>query len=340
MRVLVTGIAGFVGFHVGRRLLQDGHDVVGVDNVNPYYDPALKRSRLNELKGGVADTPARYAFHEIDICRTADLTQALKLDTFDTVIHLAAQPGIRYSLEAPQSYIQSNVVGFGNILELCRNMGKPHLVFASSSSVYGANEKLPHSEHDIADHPLQLYAATKRAGELIAHSYAHIYGLPTTGLRLFTVYGPWGRPDMSLFTFVKRILADQPIQLANYGNHSRDFTYIDDVVQSILRAVERPPTRSEAWSPMIPDPAIGDGPFRLLNIGGGRPVTLNEYVDAIEGALGKKAVRELVPGSAAEMRDTRAATEDQTLLLGIKPQTDIRLGVRRFVDWYLAYFAE
>lgn len=338
MKVLVTGIAGFIGFHVGQRFLRDGHDVVGVDNVNAYYDPELKRARLRELVRVASGGPAAYTFHELDICDAVVLADALRDDSFDAVIHLAAQPGIRYSLEAPQSYIQNNIVGFGNVLELCRHSKAPHLVFASSSSVYGANATLPYSEHDTADHPLQMYAATKRAGELIAHSYAHLYSIPTTCLRLFTVYGPWGRPDMSLFTFVERILDGQPIHLSNHGHHARDFTYVDDVVQSILLVVARPPTRSAAWAPLTPDPAIGDGPFRILNIGGGQLVTLDEFVDTIEAALGKKAVRELVPGSTAEMRNTLAATEDQERLIGIKPQTTIRDGVKRFVEWYLTYF--
>jgi UDP-glucuronate 4-epimerase len=313
MRVLVTGNAGFIGFHTAKRLLERGDSVVGIDAVNDYYDPKLKEARLEAL----------------DTCFTEG--------PFDRVIHLAAQAGIRYSIDNPQVYVESNLVGFANVLEACRHARSPHLVYASTSSVYGANTQMPFSEHRGANHPLQFYAATKRANELMAHSYSHLFQLPTTGLRFFTVYGPWGRPDMALFLFTRNIIAGEPIKLFNNGEHIRDFTYIDDLVEGVLRASDDIAQPDPNWDSNHPDPAASNAPYRIFNIGNNQPVRLLEYVEAIEEALNKKAIRELLPLQPGDLVDTYADVSTLAGAVGYRPTTSVREGVARFVSWYSNY---
>jgi len=339
MKILVTGNAGFIGFHVARRLIERGDSVVGFDVVNDYYDPALKEARLAELDELSRRQGADYRFIRADLADRDAVDAAFREGGFDRVIHLAAQAGVRYSLENPQSYVQSNLVGFTNILEACRHHGVGHLVYASTSSVYGANRKMPFSEHDGADHPLQLYAATKRANELMAHSYSHLFGLPTTGLRFFTVYGPWGRPDMALFKFTRNILAGEPIEVFNHGNHTRDFTYVDDIVEGVIRAADQPAKPNDAWDAENPDPATSGAPWRIFNIGNSTPVKLGEYIEALEEALGRKAVRKLLPLQPGDVPDTFSDTSELAKATGYKPRTPVREGVRRFVDWYRGYYA-
>ncbi|MGQ0765583.1 MAG: NAD-dependent epimerase [Gemmatimonadota bacterium] len=338
MRYLVTGSAGFIGFHVCRRLLQSGVGVTGLDSVNDYYDPALKEARLATLEQAAASAGADYEFRRADIVDRCAVDACFRESAFDRVIHLAAQPGVRYSLVNPRAYVESNIVGFTNILEACRESGTAHLVYASSSSVYGARGSQPYSEHQGADHPLQLYAATKRANELMAHSYSHLFRLPTTGLRFFTVYGPWGRPDMAMFTFTRSILEGTPLQLFNNGCHSRDFTYIDDIIEGVLRVAECIPSPDPDWDPRDPDPASSSAPFRILNIGSHRPVNLADYVDAIEEAVGKKALREPAPMQPGDVLSTWADVTDLERLTGYRPATPVREGVRRFVSWYRSYY--
>jgi UDP-glucuronate 4-epimerase len=337
VKVLVTGSAGFIGFHVARRLIERGDSVVGFDVVNDYYDPALKEARLDILAGLARGQDTDYHFIRADLADQAAVDKAFAEHAFDRVIHLAAQAGVRYSIENPRAYVASNLVGFTNILEACRHQGVAHLTYASTSSVYGANTKMPFSEHDGADHPLQFYAATKRANELMAHSYSHLFALPTTGLRFFTVYGPWGRPDMALFTFTRKILAGEPIDVFNYGNHTRDFTYIDDIVEGVLRASDTPATPDPEWNASAPDPATSNAPFRLFNIGNSAPVKLADYIDALEEALGKKATRNLLPLQPGELLDTFADTNELTAATGYAPATSVREGVARFVAWYMGY---
>ena len=338
VKILLTGNAGFIGFHMASYLIQDGHKVIGVDSVNDYYDTRLKRARLAELDRCSVGAKGEYLSVELDLSVADSVKDALSNESYDLILHLAAQPGIKYSITDPLSYINDNLVAFANILEIARAAEVEHLVYASTSSVYGANRNLPFSEHDDANHPLQLYAATKRANELMAHSYSNLYGIPTTGIRFFTVYGPWGRPDMSLFTFVEKILSGEPIQLFNFGRQTRDFTYIDDAVKSVASVLPKPPTTSGTWDPGHPDPATSASPFRILNVGGGVSIPLNEYVEAIEAALGKEAVRELQPGSPAEMKDSLADTQAQRELLDFAPQTTVREGVAEFVAWYRSYY--
>jgi UDP-glucuronate 4-epimerase len=339
MRVLVTGSAGFIGYHVARRLIERGDSVVGFDVVNDYYDPALKEARLAELEALGRTYLADYRFVRADLADRAAVDACLATGRFDRVIHLAAQAGVRYSLEDPNAYVQSNLVGFTHILEACRHNGVEDLTYASTSSVYGANITMPFSEHHGVDHPLQFYAATKRANELMAHSYSHLFGLPTTGLRFFTVYGPWGRPDMALFKFTRAILAGEPIDVYNHGNHSRDFTYIDDIVEGVIRASDTPATPNPAWGAASPDPATSNAPFRLFNIGNADPVKLADYIDALEEALGKKAIRNLLPLQPGEVPDTYSDTTELTKATGYAPQTPVREGVARFVEWYRAFYA-
>lgn len=334
MKILVTGAAGFIGYHVARRLIERGDSVVGFDVVNAYYDPALKEARLAQLDELGRAQGADYRFIRADLADRAAVEAAFSEEQFDRVIHLAAQAGVRYSLEDPHSYVQSNLVGFTNILEACRHGSVAHLTYASTSSVYGANTKMPFSEHDGVDHPLQFYAATKRANELMAHSYSHLFALPTTGLRFFTVYGPWGRPDMALFKFTRSILAGEPIDVFNHGNHTRDFTYIDDIVEGVIRASDTPAVPNPAWSAAKPDPATSNAPFRLFNIGNSDPVQLGEYIDALEDALGKKAIRNLLPLQPGDVPDTFSDTSELTKATGYAPKTPVREGVRRFVEWY------
>lgn len=340
MKVLVTGNAGFIGFHVARRLIERGDEVVGFDCINDYYDPALKHARLAELDALAKRQGARYGFIRADLADHAAVDEVFAQHGFDHVIHLAAQAGIRHSLEAPRDYVTANLVGFTNILEACRHNSIAHLTYASTSSVYGANAHLPWSEHDGADHPLQLYAATKRANELMAHSYSHLFGLPTTGLRFFTVYGPWGRPDMALFTFTRKILAGEPIEVFNNGDHTRDFTYIDDIAEGVIRTSDRPATPDPEWNAEAPDPASSSAPFRIFNIGNSHPVRLGDYIDALEEALGRKAIREMKPLQPGDILDTCADTTELTRATGYAPATPMREGVRKFAQWYTSFYGD
>ena len=338
MKVLVTGAAGFIGYHVARRLLERGDEVVGIDSVNDYYDPRIKQARLRLLAEASQRTNAGYHFLHGNLANSEIVDGCFAAHGFDRVIHLAAQAGVRYSLENPRAYVESNIVAFTNMLEACRNAGIAHLTYASTSSVYGANTDMPFSEHRPADHPLQFYAATKRANELMAHSYSHLFGLPTTGLRFFTVYGPWGRPDMALFLFTRSILAGEPIKLFNNGNHTRDFTYIDDIAEGVIRTSDSPAAGNPAWDSGHPDPATSSAPWRIFNIGNNNPVRLTAYVEALESALGRKAVIELLPLQAGDVPDTFADTSALQEAVGYRPGTSVADGVGRFVEWYQAYF--
>lgn len=333
MRILVTGTAGFIGSQVAQRLLGQGHQVVGLDEVNDYYDVSLKLARLARLTPQAGFTEARIHLQDRPAMERlfADFRP-------QRVIHLAAQAGVRYSLTHPHAYVDSNLVGFMNILEGCRHSGVEHLVYASSSSVYGANTRMPFSEHDVADHPLSLYAATKRSNELMAHCYAHLYGLPVSGLRFFTVYGPWGRPDMALFLFTRAILAGEPIEVFNEGHHRRDFTYIDDIVEGVLRVTARVAAANPAWDGNHPDPATSQAPFRVYNIGNNRPVELLRYIEVIEDCLGRTAVKKLLPMQPGDVPETSANIDDLGEDVGYRPATPVEVGVRRFVDWYREYY--
>ncbi len=330
---MVTGAAGFIGFHVSQLLLERGDQVVGVDNLNDYYDVRLKRDRLRQLSG-----QANFSFAEIDVADRHALPELFASERLEVVIHLAAQAGVRYSLENPHAYVDSNLVGFVNILEACRHHGVRHLTYASSSSVYGANTRMPFSVHDNVDHPLSLYAATKKANELLAHTYSHLYELPTTGLRFFTVYGPWGRPDMALFKFTRAILQDRPIEVYNHGQMQRDFTYIDDIAQGVVRAADCVPAGDPAWSGETPDPGRSRGPFRIYNIGNHQPVQLLYLIEVLEGCLGRKAQQNLMPMQPGDVPATYADVEDLVADVGFRPETPIEEGVRRFVTWYRAYY--
>lgn len=334
MRVLVTGAAGFIGFHVAQRLLARGDSVVGFDVVNDYYDPAIKEARLAVLQGGNGG----FSFIRANLADRTAVERCFADHAFDRVIHLAAQAGVRYSLENPHAYVESNLVAFTNMLEACRHAAVPHLTYASTSSVYGANTTMPFSEHAGVDHPLQFYAATKRANELMAHSYSHLFRLPTTGLRFFTVYGPWGRPDMALFSFTKAILAGEPIKLFNHGKHIRDFTYVDDIAEGVIRASDQIARPNPDWDSAKPDPATSNAPFRLFNIGNNDPTELSAYVDAIEEALGIKATREFLPLQPGDVPNTFADVTTLQAATGFVPGTSVREGVRRFVEWYRAFY--
>jgi UDP-glucuronate 4-epimerase len=338
MRILVTGNAGFVGFHLARRLLGRGDAVVGVDSVNDYYDVGLKEKRLELLRTHAAAAQADYQFVRGDLADREVLDRVFEGTKFDRVIHLAAQAGVRYSLVNPHAYVQSNLVAFTNILEACRHGSVAHLTYASTSSVYGANTAMPFSEHKGANHPLQFYAATKRANELMAHSYSHLFSLPTTGLRFFTVYGPWGRPDMALFLFTQKILAGEPIQLFNNGNHTRDFTFVEDIVEGVVRASDDIARPDPNWDSALPDPATSAAPYRIFNIGNNSPVHLSEYVAALENCLGKAAIREYLPLQAGDVPDTFADVSTLEAAVGYRPRTSIADGVKQFVDWYRTYF--
>jgi UDP-glucuronate 4-epimerase len=333
LRVLVTGAAGFIGFHVARALLARGDAVTGFDSVDAYYDPRLKEARLAEL----AKIGGDWRFLRADLADRAAVEAAFAGGGFDRVIHLAAQAGVRYSLENPMAYVQSNLTGFTHVLEACRQAGTPHLVFASTSSVYGANTRMPFSEGQEVGHPLQFYAATKRANELMAHAYAHLFALPCTGLRFFTVYGPWGRPDMAPMIFARAIAEGRPIRLFNQGRHSRDFTYVDDIAEGVIRAADRVATPDPAFDPGRPDPGSSDAPFRIYNIGNGAPVPLVDFVASLERELGRKAVRELVPAQPGDVPDTFADTARLEAATGWRPKTPVEEGVRKFVEWYRAY---
>ncbi|HYM86739.1 MAG TPA: NAD-dependent epimerase [Pseudoxanthomonas sp.] len=334
MRVLVTGAAGFIGSHLSQRLLARGDEVLGFDNMNAYYDPHLKEARLQRL------LPLQgFSFIKASLEDRAALDAAFDGFKPQRVVNLAAQAGVRYSLENPQAYIDSNIVGFMNILEACRYSGVEHLVYASSSSVYGANKKLPFAVEDSVDHPVSMYAATKKANELMAHTYSHLFSLPTTGLRFFTVYGPWGRPDMALFLFTRKILAGEAIDVFNHGHHTRDFTYIDDIVEGILRTLDRVPGPDPSYDPMQPTPASSSAPYRVYNIGNNQPVELLRYIEVLEECLGRNAQRNLLPLQAGDVPDTYADVTALTRDTGYSPDTPIETGVRRFVDWYRDFYA-
>jgi UDP-glucuronate 4-epimerase len=330
--ILVTGAAGFIGFHVTRRLLAADRPVIGIDNLNPYYDPALKQARIDELAQERA-----FRFIKLDLADRAGMAALFAEHRFPHVIHLAAQAGVRYSLVDPHAYADANLTGFLNVLEGCRHAKSRHLVYASSSSVYGANTQMPFSTAQNVDHPLSLYGATKKANELMAHAYAHLFGLPVTGLRFFTVYGPWGRPDMAMWLFTDAILAGRPIKLFNYGNMRRDFTYVDDVSEAVVRLIDRPAAGDASWSSDRPDPATSRAPWRIYNIGNHTPVEVPEVVRLIEEAVGKAAVRELMPMQAGDVPETSADVDDLHRDVGFVPATPIADGVRRFVDWYRAF---
>ena len=333
MKILVTGAAGFIGMHVSQLLLARGDTVVGVDNLNDYYDPKLKHDRLARL------TPdARFRFVRMDVADRAGMERLFAGEGFDRVVHLAAQAGVRYSLVNPHAYIDSNVVGFMNVLEGCRHHKVQHLAYASSSSVYGGNTRMPFSEHDNIDHPVSMYAATKKANELMAHTYSHLFGLPTTGLRFFTVYGPWGRPDMALFLFTKAMLEDRSIDVFNHGQMVRDFTYIDDIAEGVVRVLDRPAAADPAYDAARPDPARSNVPYRVFNIGNSDPVKLMDFIEAIEHALGKTARKNFLPLQDGDVPATSADVSELAQWTGFRPATPVRDGVGRFVAWYRSYF--
>ena len=333
MHILVTGAAGFIGSALALKLLERGDTVHGVDNLNDYYDVTLKKARLERLS-----TREKFSFEKLDIADRAEMESLFAREKFDAVMNLAAQAGVRYSIENPHAYIESNIVGFCNILEGCRHSKVGHLVFASSSSVYGANTRLPFSEHDNIDHPISLYAATKKANELMAHTYAHLYGLATTGLRFFTVYGPWGRPDMALFKFTKNILEGKAIEVFNNGNMIRDFTYVDDIVEGVVRVMDRPAEPDPAWNSAAPDPARSRAPYRIYNIGNNKPVQLMRYIEVLERALGKKAQIEMLPMQPGDVPATTADVSALESDIGYRPKTTVEEGVPRFVEWYRRYY--
>ena len=333
MKVLVTGAAGFIGLFTAQRLLSKGYEVVGLDNLNEYYDVTLKQARLARL---TAET--RFRFVKIDLADAPAVAELFSREGFQRVVHLAAQAGVRYSLEHPHSYMQSNVAGTLNVLEGCRHGGVEHLVYASTSSVYGANTNMPFSVHRIADHPLSLYAATKRANELMAHNYSALFGLPTTGLRFFTVYGPWGRPDMALFLFTRNILEGKPIDVFNHGQHRRDFTYVDDIAEGVVRCCERVARPDPKWNSGAPDPASSSAPFRIYNIGNSQPVQLMRYIEVIEQCLGRTAQKNYLPLQPGDVPETFADIDDLVTDVGYRPSTPIEVGVRKFVDWFCEYY--
>jgi UDP-glucuronate 4-epimerase len=331
--VLVTGVAGFIGYHLADKLLRQGRPVVGVDNLNDYYDVGLKRARLARLEGR-----ASFAFSQTDLADRAGLEAVFAAHPCEIVVNLAAQAGVRYSLENPQAYIRSNLEGFANLLEICRGRDVRHLLYASSSSVYGASTRVPFSTHSGADHPLSLYGATKRANELMAHSYSHLFRLPATGLRFFTVYGPWGRPDMALFLFTRAILAGEPIRVFNHGQMERDFTYVDDVVEGVCRLCDLVPEPDPAWQGEAPDPATSRAPWRLYNIGNNRPASLLHLIEVLENCLGRKAIKDFLPMQPGDVPATCAEIDDLEKAVGFRPATPIEVGVERFVRWYREYY--
>lgn len=333
MKILVTGVAGFIGMHTAKRLLERGDDVVGIDNLNDYYDVRLKEDRLKQLApfGG-------FRFVRMDMADREGMEALFRAERFQRVINLAAQPGVRYSLKNPHAYIQSNIVGFLNVLEGCRHNGVEHLVYASSSSVYGANTRMPFSVHDDVDHPVSLYAATKKSDELMAHTYSHLYGLPTTGLRFFTVYGPWGRPDMSPSLFAGAILEGRPIDVFNQGRMQRDFTYIDDIVEGVVRVLDHTATSNPDFDSAQPDPATSYAPYRVYNIGNHEPVELMTFIETIEQAIGKPAVKNMLPMQPGDVQATYADIDDLRAAVGFAPATPLSDGIARFVNWYKTYY--
>ena len=333
MHVLVTGVAGFIGHHLALRLLARGDSVVGIDNLNDYYDVKLKENRLKRFPAG-----GNFTFLKLDITDRAAVQALFEEQRFDAVVNLAAQAGVRYSITNPHAYIDANIVGFINLIEGARHSSVKHFVFASSSSVYGANTRLPLSEDDNVDHPLSLYAATKKANELMAHSYANLFQLPCTGLRFFTVYGPWGRPDMALFKFTKAILADEPIQVFNHGNMIRDFTYIDDIVEGVMRVVDATAKPDPTWSGDKPNPAISYAPYRIFNIGNNNPIQLMRYINALEDCLGKKAKMDMLPMQPGDVPATAADVSRLQNAVDFRPRTEVETGIAKFVDWYRSYY--
>lgn len=335
MNLLVTGCAGFIGFHLTCDRLKKGEQVIGIDNLNPYYDVQLKQARLELLQ-----SYPNFTFYHDDICNLDRVRQIFQSHLPKRVVNLAAQPGVRYSLKNPHAYIQSNVVGFTNLVEACRHHQIEHLVYASTSSVYGANAAQPYRESDGTNHPFSVYAATKKSNELIAHAYSHLYQLPTTGLRFFTVYGPWGRPDMAFFSFTRDILNDKPIQVFNYGQMQRDFTYIDDIVRGISFSIDQPATPNPHWNPKEPDAGSSAAPYRIYNIGCGTPVNLMTYIQALEAALGKKAIIEMMPMQSGDVVSTHASTQRLKEALGYEPSIPVAEGIARFVQWYLEFYTQ
>lgn len=333
MKILVTGAAGFIGFNLSQYLLNRGDEIVGLDNINNYYDVSLKKARLTQL-----EDKKSFTFYKLDLADQEGIKQLFTEHQFDTVVNLAAQAGVRYSLENPHAYVNSNLVGFINILEGCRHSQLEHLVFASSSSVYGANTKIPFSVHDNVDHPISLYAASKKANELMAHTYSHLYGIPTTGLRFFSVYGPWGRPDMAMFIFTKAILEDKPINVFNHGRMRRDFTYIDDIIEGVVRVVDKIPQPNPNWSGDNPDPGTSNAPYKIYNIGNNQPVELMHFIKVLEDCLGKKAEKNMLPMQPGDVPVNYADVDDLVRDVDFKPNTSIEVGVKRFVDWYRSYY--
>jgi len=333
LKILVTGAAGFIGFHTARALLERGDEIVGLDNLSDYYDVTLKNARLEILK-----QHRSFRFTRLDLADRDAMANLFAAEKFERVVHLGAQAGVRYSIENPFAYVDSNVLGTLTVLEGCRHHGVEHLVYASTSSVYGANTKMPFSVHHNVDHPLSLYAATKKSDELMTHTYASLYGLPVTGLRFFTVYGPFGRPDMALFIFTKKILAGEPIDVFNFGNHRRDFTYIDDIVEGVVRALDKVARPNPGWSGDAPDPGTSQAPYRLYNIGNQRPVDLLRYIELLEECLGREAERNLLPLQLGDVPDTWADVEDLVADVGYRPGTPIEKGIKNFVEWYVDYY--
>jgi UDP-glucuronate 4-epimerase len=332
MQILVTGAAGFIGFHLVKELTNRGYEVIGVDNLNDYYDRKLKEDRISNVKSSF------FKFFQVDIANKKQIFNIFRNHNIKIVINLAAQAGVRYSLINPYAYIDSNIIGFTNILEACRDKGIEHLIYASSSSVYGANTKIPFSIHDHVDHPLSLYAATKRANELLAHTYSHLYGIPTTGLRFFTVYGPWGRPDMAYFSFSRDIMEGKTIKVFNYGKMSRDFTYIDDIVEGIVRLIHKPPKPNQNWDGKNPDPSSSYAPYKIYNIGNNKPVELTKFIEILERLLGRKAKIEYLPMQAGDVHITYADISDLEREIGFKPTTSIEEGLEKFVNWFKSYY--
>lgn len=337
MKTLITGAAGFIGFHTAVRLLDEGHEIIGIDNLNDYYEVSLKEDRLKELKKhSKADN---FTFFKLDLADRDGIADLFQQHTFDYVVHLGAQAGVRYSLHNPHAYADSNLTGHLNILEGCRHAKIKHLVYASSSSVYGLNSKMPFSTSDSVDHPVSLYAATKKANELMSHSYSHLYGLPTTGLRFFTVYGPWGRPDMAPMLFAKAIIKGEPIKVNNHGDMQRDFTYIDDIVEGIVRVADKPPQRNDNWNPEQGSAAESSAPYRVFNIGAGKPTALMDFIGELESALGMEAKKDFRPMQAGDVPATWADTDDLFEAIGYRPQYSLKEGIPAFVEWYKSYYA-
>ncbi|MSQ80945.1 MAG: NAD-dependent epimerase [Candidatus Methylopumilus sp.] len=333
MKILVTGVAGFIGMHSAKKLLDDGYDIIGIDNLNDYYDVTLKKDRLKTL-----DSYSKFRFIKLDIKNKQDVLNLFEKESPQRVLHLAAQAGVRYSIQNPYAYIDSNIQGFMNILEGCRKIKTEHLVFASSSSVYGGNTKIPFSEHDNVDHPISLYAVTKKTNELMAHTYSHLYQLPTTGLRFFTVYGPWGRPDMSPMLFTKAILNDAPIEIFNHGDMMRDFTYIDDIVDSIKETLFKSATPNINFDTNKPDPATSHAPYRIFNIGNSQPIPLIKFIETLEDALGKKGHKKMAGMQLGDVKVTSADTSELNQWVKFKPNTSIEEGIKKFIDWYKNYY--